>query len=107
MIENYIDIFKTKYFKFSGRATRSEFWYFHLVNFIILILFSLIGSVYIYLIIRLIILIPSIAVSVRRLHDIGEPGWVLFIPIVNIIYMFNDSDKKDNKYGKYKEFRLG
>lgn len=105
IIKNYIDIFKNKYFKFNGRATRSEFWYFHLVNFIILLLLSIFEFVYIDLFFRLIILIPSLTVAVRRFHDIGEPGWVLFIPVVNIIYLFNDSEKKDNKYGKYKEFK--
>ncbi len=92
MIEWYLKVVRDNYANFDGRARRSEFWYFALVNFIVAIVFSVLGMVagffmYIYWIYSLAVLVPSIAVGVRRLHDIGKSGWfylLAFIPLVNI-----------------------
>lgn len=105
-----------KYTVFSGRARRKEYWMFTLFNIIfftvaIIFDYALIDAVrwdislfsYIYI---LSIFIPWLAVSVRRLHDIGKSAWVLFIvsiPIVGLIWllvlMANDSNPGENKYG--------
>tara|TARA_B110000459_G_scaffold179685_1_gene205868 strand:- start:986 stop:1153 length:168 start_codon:yes stop_codon:yes gene_type:complete len=45
------------------------------------------------------VLIPGIAVAVRRMHDVGKSGWFILIPIYNIILAFTDGDSGDNKYG--------
>lgn len=105
-----------KYTVFSGRSQRAEYWYFFLFNFIISTVLGFIDRAIISgsevnigilgLIFSLIILIPGIAVTIRRLHDIGKSGWMIlisFIPIVGFIWllilMVIDSNTGDNKYG--------
>lgn len=75
-----------RYFEFSGRSSRSEFWYFILFLVILLIVATLLDRAVLgsesggilYFIVSLVHLIPGIAVSVRRLHDIDRTGlWVL------------------------------
>ena len=106
-----------KYAVFSGRAQRKEYWYFFLINLIISIAFTVldiiigsfspeIGIGILSGIYSLIILVPSLAVSVRRLHDTNHNGWFLLlnlIPIVGaiilIVYLTKDSQPNENKYG--------
>ena len=89
----------SNYANFSGRARRSEYWYFVLFSLII----SLIPIVN--LIVGLISIIPGIAVCIRRLHDIGKSGWWLLlclIPIVNLILLVwycTDSQPGENQWG--------
>jgi uncharacterized membrane protein YhaH (DUF805 family) len=45
------------------------------------------------------VLIPGIAVAIRRMHDVGKSGWFLLIPIYNIILAITDGEKKSNEYG--------
>jgi len=45
------------------------------------------------------ILIPATAVSVRRMHDLGRSGWWILVPVVNLVFMFLDSQSGDNEYG--------
>ena len=112
----YIEALK-KYGVFHGRAGRKEFWYFLLVNIIISIVLTaidqktgnfnaatqrgLFASIY-----GLAVLIPGIAVSVRRFHDTGRSGWYWFwwlLPvigwIINFVISAFASDPGDNKYG--------
>ena len=73
----------SKYASFSGRARRSEFWYFFLLNFLVGIVLSLIPVVsFLSAIWTLVILIPFLAVTVRRFHDIGKSGWYYLVPII-------------------------
>ncbi len=114
-----------KYFVFSGRARRKEFWLYVLFTFIFYVVvlavedlidsesfFEKLGfdghilpAINIFTIYFHIILIPSLAVSVRRLHDIGKSGWIaliLIIPVVNflvIYYMCIPGFKGENEYG--------
>ena len=89
----------SNYANFSGRARRSEYWYFVLFSLII----GLIPIVN--LIVGLISIIPGIAVCVRRLHDIGKSGWWLLlclIPVVNLILLVwycTDSQPGENQWG--------
>jgi len=112
----YLLAFK-KYLDFSGRARRAEYWYFYLFNliflFVTMFLDSRMGLKFsgqtfgvIYLIYALACLLPSIAVAVRRLHDIGKSGWMLFISLIPIagaiwllVLLVRDSNPGDNKYG--------
>ena len=55
---------------------------------------SVLGDIY-----SLAILIPSIAVGVRRMHDVGKSGWFLLIPIYNLILTVTEGNKSDNQYG--------
>jgi len=47
----------------------------------------------------LILLAPSLALSIRRMHDTGRSGWWILVPIMNLIYLFIDSDVNTNKWG--------
>lgn len=105
------------YGDFNGRARRTEYWMFVLFNIIFAIiavsldyLFGLaitnLGYGPIYMIYGLIVLLPGIAVGVRRLHDIGKSGWMLLvglIPIIGGIWIFilmvTDSEPGPNEYG--------
>ncbi len=106
-----------QYTDFSGRARRKEYWMFFLFNVIfgavatgldnILGLYNFeYGSGPINGIYSLFILIPSLAVSVRRLHDIGKSGWMILInliPLIGQIWFFillvRDGDIGPNEYG--------
>lgn len=98
----YLHVLKN-YAKFDGRARRKEYWMFTLFNIIISIAlmfigqtmgFELLDSLY-----SLAVLIPSIAVAVRRMHDVGKSGWFILIPIYNLILACTDSDVGPNQYG--------
>ena len=102
---------------FSGRARRKEYWMFIVFNIIFVALAARLddilglynyeyGSGPINGIYSLIILIPSIAVAVRRLHDIGKSGWMLlvvFIPLIGVIWLIvlfvREGDLGPNEYG--------
>jgi uncharacterized membrane protein YhaH (DUF805 family) len=70
-----------KYAVFSGRSRRSEYWWFSLLNFVLgmalLALHPMLQSIY-----SLVTLVPGLAVSVRRLHDINRSAWWLFAPLL-------------------------
>lgn len=106
-----------QYADFSGRARRKEYWMFVLFNaivaFVISFILGLIAGLtdiaalanlsYIY---TLAVLIPSLAVCVRRLHDVGKSGWmylICLIPVVGWIWLIilfcTDSQKGSNKWG--------
>ncbi|RYF95729.1 MAG: DUF805 domain-containing protein [Chitinophagaceae bacterium] len=93
----------TKYAVFTGRARRSEYWYFTLFSIIISILLmvsdEMFGTVFLESIYSLAVLIPSIAVGVRRMHDVGKSGWFLLIPIYNLILACTEGDSFENRYG--------
>ena len=78
-----------QYADFSGRARRTEYWMFALVNFGIALLLELIlGFTFLYFltyVYSLAIFIPSLAVCVRRLHDIGRSGWWYLIGLVPVV----------------------
>ena len=87
-----------QYVDFSGRARRKEYWYFTLFYLIFGIVTCYIGF--------LALLLPSLAVGVRRLHDIGKSGWFLLlalIPIVGsiilIVWLCEDSQPGVNEWG--------
>ena len=94
-------MFWTKYAVFEGRSRRAEFWWAYLMVFVINLL---LGWTYIA---SLACLIPMIALSVRRLHDIGKSGWyylLILIPIVGaivlIVWWCQDGKIGRNQYGK-------
>jgi uncharacterized membrane protein YhaH (DUF805 family) len=101
-----------QYVGFSGRARRSEFWYFYLFSIIINIIATVLqravsssSSGVITGIVALALILPSLAVGVRRLHDTSRSGWWLLIglipiigTIVLIVFYVQDSHG-DNKYG--------
>ena len=82
-MEWYLKVVKENYANFDGRARRKEYWMFVLFNVIISTILSMIEPT-VYLIYVLAILVPSIVVGVRRLHDVGKSGWFMFIALVPI-----------------------
>ena len=99
-----------QYADFSGRARRTEYWMFTLVNCVIALVLGFVvggtGLDFISWIYSLAILIPSLAVCIRRLHDIGKSGWwylICFIPLVGtiilLIWFCTDSQPGDNQWG--------
>lgn len=118
-----LDYFKLcmtkKYADFTGRARRSEYWYFVLMSivaffalntfFTILVSIGLIRIPFFFAALLIIyfiaILIPTFAVLVRRLHDTGKSGWwyfIGFVPIIGIallIFLVQDSQPGTNKWG--------
>ncbi|NJP48313.1 DUF805 domain-containing protein [Actinacidiphila epipremni] len=110
----YIDVLK-KYAVFSGRARREEYWMYTLFNVIAAVVLAIIGGVagtmipyFLYL---AAIIVPSLAVSVRRLHDTGRSGsFVLFglIPLVGgiilLVFFCTEGDRSQNMYGPDPKF---
>ena len=117
----YIAVLK-KYAVFSGRARRKEFWMFVLFNMIFAFVAGLIDGIFLPnlgidagggakigllgAIYSLAVLIPGLAVAVRRLHDTNRTGWwylIVLIPfigaIILLIFFVQDSQPGDNKYG--------
>lgn len=113
----YLDVLK-KYVVFSGRARRAEYWWFILFNIIISLALGaidgvtgtyspeaglgLLGGLY-----TLAVLLPSIAVTVRRLHDTGRSGWwflIFLVPVIGaivlLVFMVLDSKPGQNQYGE-------
>lgn len=105
------------YATFTGRARRSEYWYFFLFNIIFGIAASILDNVLglamegigygpIYIFYGLAVFIPGLAVLVRRLHDVGKSGWFFFIvliPLVGAIWLLvllaTDGTAGENEYG--------
>ncbi len=92
-----------KYAIFTGRARRSEYWYFTLFSVIISIALTLSDSIlntqFLDSIYSLAVLVPSIAVGVRRMHDVNKSGWFLLIPIYNLILACTEGTEGHNDYG--------
>jgi uncharacterized membrane protein YhaH (DUF805 family) len=99
----------TQYAGFTGRARRSEYWYFALFGLIVSIVLSLLqqatNTAWITTIVGLALFLPSLAVAVRRLHDTSRSGWWVLIglipvigAIVLIVFYVQDS-QGDNQYG--------
>lgn len=93
----------SKYATFSGRASRSEYWWWYLfcniLSFVASFIDGILGLQALSIIVLLALIIPNIAVAVRRMHDTGHSGWYLLIPIYNFILTLLESDFDDNKYG--------
>ena len=109
----FLDAMK-KYAVFSGRARRSEYWYFVLFATIGNLIFTSIdyfmlnsgesGFTILATIFSLVVFLPSLGVGVRRLHDIGKVGWwylLAFVPFgaFVLIYFFIEDSEPDNQYG--------
>jgi uncharacterized membrane protein YhaH (DUF805 family) len=98
-----------KYLDFSGRATRSEYWYFVLFYFLCAFIAGILDGILglgVFSIIAVFgLLLPSLAVAVRRLHDTGKSGWWMLIGIVPLafivllVFFCQKSDEAENAYG--------
>lgn len=99
----------SQYAGFTGRARRSEYWFWYLATFVAylaaVILDSIIGIPLFVVVVALGAIVPTIAVGIRRLHDTDKSGWFLLIglipligAIVLIVFFVTDSGP-DNQYG--------
>ena len=120
----YKKIVFENYANFTGRARRKEYWSFTLVNFLIVIVFYLmlfaialpirndafsglaLLPMILLFIYSLAVIVPSLAVTVRRLHDVGRSGWSLLLgliplvgPIILLVWYLTDSQPGMNRWG--------
>ncbi|WP_149179490.1 DUF805 domain-containing protein [Streptomyces sp. TRM49041] len=110
----YLAVLKN-YAGFSGRARRTEYWMFMLFSMIFTIVLAGIGvaieTMIPYALYYVAVLVPSIAVTVRRLHDTGRSAWWLlmyFVPLVGaivmLVFLATDGQHEENKYGVNPKF---
>ena len=102
-MNGYLEVLK-KYTLFTGRARRREYWMFFLFSFIIAFVLGFVeglvhGPGIIASIFYLAILLPSIAVGIRRMHDTDHSGWWLLVPVVNLIFAVTEGTRGDNRFG--------
>ncbi len=115
-MEWYLKVLR-QYADFEGRARRQEYWMFALINFIITMIPYALGIAFadssfgmifmaIYFIYSLAVLIPGLAVAVRRLHDIDKSGWFLLIALIPIVgfiillvWLATDGTRGRNRFG--------
>ena len=106
----YLKVVRDNYANFEGRARRKEYWMFTLFHIIFIYALAFLSGVLVgitevaaflalYVIYVLAVLVPSIAVSVRRMHDVGKSGWYILIPIYSFILAVTEGDKGPNEYG--------
>ena len=93
-----------KYAVGAGRARRQEYWMFFLFNVIFAFVLGFIDGMVgahgvISGIYSLAVLVPGIAVGIRRMHDTDHSGWFLLIPIYNLILAVQDGQRSDNRFG--------
>jgi uncharacterized membrane protein YhaH (DUF805 family) len=104
----YMQVWK-KYAVFTGRAHRTEYWMFVLFNLIISIGLALVEVMLMQVtntnqsilsnIYSLAVLIPSVAVGIRRMHDTDRSGWWVIVPIANIVFAATEGTRGDNRFG--------
>lgn len=102
----FIDPIKNHYADFDGRVGRQEYWMWVLIYCVVSLGLEIIGIDIATLIIQLGLLVPSIALAARRLHDTGRSGWwqlLILIPIIGwiilIIWLATKTELVDNMYG--------
>jgi len=112
----YFTVLK-KFAEFSGRSRMSEFWNFTLINFILIGLSMILDYTFgtfispmpfgiIFIIYNFLVFLPSLAVFVRRMHDVGKSGWYVlfsFIPVFGTVWLLSlcitEGNPKSNVYG--------
>ena len=107
--DSIITVF-SKYTDFSGRASRSEFWWFYLFTTIVSVPLGIVDGIlfgieyedpaWLSWLWRLAILLPTLAAGVRRIHDHGESGWFILVPFYNLYLMIVDGQPQPNLYGQ-------
>ena len=106
-----ISVCFSKYCDFTGRARRSEYWYFTLFDYLVSLVVYWItnaigGGNLLSTIVSLVLFLPGLGVTVRRLHDIGKTGWailIILVPVVGIILFYvwlaRNSQAGENRFG--------
>jgi uncharacterized membrane protein YhaH (DUF805 family) len=116
LIDYWKKVVLDNYVNFQGRARRAEFWWFTLANLIVFVVLGVLTAivkifVVVDVLVVLALILPSIAVAVRRLHDTDKSAWFLllgFIPYVGSIIMIVlyclDSTRGTNRYGTSEKY---
>ena len=111
IIENWKLVVLERYAKFDGRAGRAEFWWFVLANIVVYVALAILMQIsgifgILYFLYGLAMIVPSIAVAIRRLHDTDKSGWLLllgFIPllrfIILLVFYIQEGTAGPNQYG--------
>jgi uncharacterized membrane protein YhaH (DUF805 family) len=101
-MEWYLKVLKN-YAGFGGRSRRKEYWMFTLFSLIVSVILAILGGILnmpmlgnIY---SLLVLIPSIAVGIRRMHDTNHSGWFILVPFYNLYLACINGDAGENQYG--------
>lgn len=114
MIQWFKKVVFENYANFKGRARRSEYWYFILTQLLLIIGLVILSGVFLSMeslmlssityglamIIYLALIIPYLAVGVRRMHDVGKSGWFLLVPIYSLILALTEGEKGANAWGE-------
>ncbi|MBE8727474.1 DUF805 domain-containing protein [Flavobacterium sp. KB82] len=93
------------YANFDGRARRREYWMFVLGYYVLIFVLAFVSAIVpivgpLVLAVGVLgVIVPSIAVSVRRMHDVGKSGWYCLIPYYNLYLYCIDGEKGANQYG--------
>lgn len=115
----YLDTLKYRFADFDGRASRSEYWYFALFNFLIFFTIAMLSVFLTFItpklgffgfgilsLASLALFIPSLALTVRRLHDTDKSGWLLLLgliplvgPIILLVFYLTPGTIGQNEYG--------
>ena len=130
-MNDYLNVIRNNYANFTGRARRREYWMFQLANAVVLLVLAALMAVgglnlftgmdpsnppaisplgwlffTAYMIYNLAVFVPSLAVTVRRLHDAGYSGWmylIVFIPLIGgitlLVFTIMESKPESNKWG--------
>ena len=122
MIQKFFKVLK-QYRKFKTRSTIKEFWLFHLISVVIIFIliiidssvnFKILGNIGVLTTIySIFVFVPSLSVSVRRLHDVGKSGWnilYVLIPVIGVIWLLalfsRDTMPEKNKWGGNPNLRV-
>lgn len=120
LVNIFLKVVRDNYANFDGRARRREYWMFYLANVVfyagMMILGAILGSIISILGILVFVImslaglalfVPSLALTVRRLHDTGKSGWFVFISLIPLIggiwlliLLVTEGISEDNEYGK-------
>ncbi len=88
LIDNFKNVVTGHYADFNGRANRAEFWQYVLVYVVIAVIFDILHIRILQGLYALAMLLPTLGISVRRLHDVGKSGWLVLLPIVPGVLMY-------------------
>lgn len=101
-MNHYFEAFK-RYAQFDGKTTRQGYWVFVLINFFAVIAISVTGALvhanYLALVYQVAVFIPSMAIGIRRAHDVGKSGWFLCIPIYGFVILVSASAESETPTG--------
>ena len=87
IIENFRRVLTDHYADFHGRVSRLEFWHYILVYLVVSVLLDILGIRLLSTVVWLALLAPTLAIVVRRLHDVDRSGWLILVPIVPAFLM--------------------